>query len=61
MSEKITARVTEEEKKMAEELANYLHRHGKLEEPTISGAVRASLHYMVGDILKAIEAERYAR
>ena len=61
MSESITVRVTSEEKNMAERLAKYLVEVGKLEEATISGAVRMSLRFTVGEILKAIEAERYAR
>ena len=61
MSESITVRVTPEEKSMAEKLANYFFKVGKVEDPTISNAVRMSLRFTVGEILKAIEAERYAR
>ena len=61
MSEKIGLRVTLEEKDMAEKLANYLYKVGKIEEPTISNAMRMSLRFTVGEILKAVEAERYGR
>lgn len=46
---------------MAEKLANYLYKVGKIEEPTISNAMRMSLRFTVGEILKAVEAERYGR
>ena len=61
MSESITVRVTPEEKEMAEKLAKYLVKVGKLEEPTISSVVRMSIRFTVGEILKAVEAERYGR
>jgi len=55
----INVRVTEEEKEMAEKLANYLYKLGKIKEPTLSEAMRACLHFTVNEILKAIEMERY--
>jgi len=55
----ITVRVSEEEKELAEKLANYLHKLGKIKEPTISEAIRVCLHFTVNEILKAIEMERY--
>jgi len=57
----INVRFTEEEKEMAEKLAKYLHKLGKVQEPNLSEAIRASLHFTVNEILKAIEAERYAK
>jgi len=61
LSTNINVRVTPEEKDMAEKLARYLHAQGKIEKPTISDAMRAALYFMVGELLKAIEAERYSR
>ena len=61
MSESITVRVTMDEKNMAEKLAGYLFKAGKVDEPTISNAVRLSIRFTVGEILKAIEVERYGR
>lgn len=55
----INVRVTEEEKELAEKLAKYLHKVGKIQEPTLSEAMRACLYFTVNEILKAIEAERY--
>jgi len=46
---------------MLEKLANYLHKLGKIESPTLSDALRVCLHFTVNEILKAIEAERYAK
>ena len=59
MPTSINVRVTENEKDMAEKLANYLHGLGKIEKPTLSDAMRASLHFTVNELLKAIEIERY--
>lgn len=59
MSENISIRVTSAEKEMAQKLANYLHLKGSVEKPTISDAIRVSLHFMVGEITKYTEAERY--
>ncbi|MEM0261765.1 MAG: hypothetical protein QXN17_03825 [Nitrososphaerota archaeon] len=56
----ISIRVTEEEKKVIEILAQYLYKQGKIREPTIGDTMRACLYFMVNEILKAIEAERYA-
>jgi len=58
-TEQVTIRVTPAEKLGAQKLANYLHKQKKLDEPTIAGAFRVSLHYTVNEILKSIEAERY--
>ncbi|MBW2671887.1 MAG: hypothetical protein JRD89_00560 [Deltaproteobacteria bacterium] len=60
MTVKVTIRLKEEEKEMAEKLAHYLFKLGKVNEPTISEAFRLSLHFTVNEILKSIEAERYA-
>jgi len=59
MSSSINVRVTNEEKDMAENLANYLFKVGKIEKATMSDAMRVSLHFTVNEILKDIEAERY--
>lgn len=59
MSESINVRVTSEEKDMAEKLANYLFKLGKIEKPTLSDAMRVSLRFTVNELLKAIETERY--
>jgi len=59
VSESINVRVTGEEKEMAEKLANYLFKLGKIEKPTLSDAMRVSLRFTVNELLKAIETERY--
>ena len=59
MSSSINVRVTNEEKDMAEKLAHYLVKVGKIENPTLSDAMRVSLHFTVNEILKAVEKERY--
>ncbi|MEM4810741.1 MAG: hypothetical protein QXS92_02385 [Thermofilum sp.] len=56
----ITVKVTEEERELLEKLANYLHKVGKIREPSISEAVRACIYFTVNEILKAIEVERYS-
>jgi len=58
-TEKISIRMTSEERMMAESLAKYLKRAGNIEEATISSALRLCLHYTVTEILKAIERRRY--
>ncbi len=55
----ISVRVTDEEKELIESLAKYLHKLGRIKEPTISEAMRACLHFTVNELLKAIETERY--
>lgn len=59
MSTSINVRVSDEEKEMAEKLAEYLFKVGKIEKATLSDAMRVSLHFTVNEILKAVEAERY--
>ena len=59
MATSINVRVTDEEKDMAERLASYLFEVGKIEKPTLSDAMRASLRFTVNELLKAIEVERY--
>ena len=44
---------------MGEKLTNYLFKLEKIEKPTLSDAMRASLHFTVNQILKAMEVERY--
>lgn len=53
-------RVTDEEKNLAEKLAVYLHKVGKIEKPTMSDAMRLCLKFTVGEVFKGIEAERYS-
>lgn len=59
-AEQITVRMTPAEKQAAEKLGRYLHLHGKLDEPSIAGAMRVALRFTVNQIAKSIEAERYA-
>ena len=51
--------MSDEEKEMAEKLAEYLFKVGKIEKATLSDAMRVSLHFTVNELLKAVEAERY--
>jgi len=51
--------VTAREKEMATKLAEYLHKAGKITKPSLSDALRMTLHFTVNEILKAIEVERY--
>lgn len=60
-TEKISIRMTSEERRMAESLARFLKQSGKLEEATISGALRVSLLFTVSEILKDIERRRYSK
>lgn len=57
---RVQVRLTEEEKELVEKLAVYLHKLGKIREPSMSEAIRACIYFTVNEILKAIEAERYA-
>ena len=57
----INVRVTNEEKDMAQKLADYLFKVGKIQSPTLSDAMRQSLHFTVNQLLKAVETERYGR
>lgn len=59
MPTSINVRVTDKEKAMAESLASYLFKVGKIENPTLSEAIRASLRFTVNELLKAVEVERY--
>jgi len=56
----VSTRLTQEERDLLEALAKYLYRLGKIREPSASEALRACLHFTVNELLKAIEAERYA-
>jgi hypothetical protein len=56
----ISFRVTEEEYELAVKLAYYLHKIGKIDAPNVGDAMRVCLYFTVNEILKAIEAERYA-
>ncbi len=58
MSERISVRVTVEEKEMADKLANYLYTKGKIQENNVSEAVRLSIRFLTQELLKNIEAER---
>lgn len=58
-AEQVTVRLTKAEKDTAEELGKYLFKVGKLDAPSIAGALRLSLRYMVNEIAKSIERERY--
>lgn len=60
MSVVVSTRLSEEERELLEVLAKYLHKVGKIGEPTLSEALRACLHFTVNELLKAIEVERYA-
>ncbi len=55
----VYVRLTPEEREMLERLVNYLHKHRKIESPTLSDALRVCLYFTVGEIIKAVEAERY--
>ena len=61
MSTSINVRMTNEEKDMAQKLADYLFKVGKIENPTLSDAMRQSLYFTVNQLLKAVETERYGR
>lgn len=58
--EQVTIRLTKAEKDTAEELSKYLHEEGKLDEASIAGAFRLALRYMVNELAKSFERERYA-
>lgn len=58
-TEQVTIRVTHAEKVGAEKLANYLHKVGKLKEPSIAAAFRLAMRFTINELLKSIEAERY--
>ena len=60
-TEKVSIRLTVEEKRLAEKLARFLKSAGKIEEATISSALRVSLIFTVTEILKDIERRRYSR
>lgn len=59
MSTNINVRVTEKEKKLAEKVAKLLFLYGKIENETISDAMRQCLRFAAGELFKGIEAERY--
>jgi len=58
MVEQITVRMTEAEKKKADALGKFLYVHGKLDEPSVAGALRAALNFTVNEIAKDVEARR---
>lgn len=58
-TEQVTVRMTDAEKKTAEKLGQYLFKVGKLDEPSVAGAVRVALRFTTNEILKSVEAERY--
>jgi hypothetical protein len=51
--------VTAREKETAARLAQLLYKEGKMTRPSLSDALRMTLHFTVNEILKAIEVERY--
>jgi len=57
--EEIKVRLTAEEKDAIKKLAKYLHAAGKIDEPSISNAVRLSFRFTLNEVLKSLEAERY--
>lgn len=57
--EQISVRMTIAERVNAEKLAAYLFKVGKLDEPTIAGAIRAALRFITNEITKSVERERY--
>jgi hypothetical protein len=50
--EQITVRMTEAEKNLAAKLGVYLYRYGKLDEPSVAGALRMALRFTVQELLK---------
>ncbi|MEM1820357.1 MAG: hypothetical protein QXU64_02065 [Thermofilaceae archaeon] len=54
----VSVKLTEKERRMLELLAQYLYKLGKIDQPTISNALRACLYFTINEILKAIERER---
>lgn len=56
----VSVRLSQEEKELLEALAEYLYKLGKIEKQSTSDALRACLYFTVNEILKAIEAEKYA-
>ncbi|MEM4020260.1 MAG: hypothetical protein QXG57_08550 [Thermofilaceae archaeon] len=60
MSVVVSTRLSQEEKELLDALAEYLHKLGKIKEPSASEALRACLYFTVNELLKAIEAEKYA-
>lgn len=58
-TEQVTVRMTVSERETAEKLGQYLHKAGKLDEPSVAGALRVALRFTVNEILKSVEAERY--
>lgn len=60
MSEVVSVRVSAEEKELAEKLGLYLHKLGKIDQPSVSSVLRLALRFTANEIIKAIEAERYS-
>jgi len=56
--EQITVRVTAAEKEKASALGNFLYAHGKLDEPSVAGALRVALNFTVNELAKDVEARR---
>jgi len=56
--EKVSVRMTPEERETLEALAGYLHKLGKIRKGSKSEALRLCLRFTVNEVLKTIEAER---
>lgn len=56
--EQVTVRMTEAEKEAASKLGVLLYEHGKLDEPSVAGALRAALRFTINEYLKEMEAKR---
>ncbi|MEM4667377.1 MAG: hypothetical protein QW498_08770 [Thermofilum sp.] len=54
----VSTRLTEKEKRMLEILAQYLYRLGKIDQPTVSDALRACFYFTMNEVLKMIERDR---
>lgn len=56
--EQVTVRMTEAEKKKASALGKFLYERGKLDEPSVAGALRIALNFLFDECVKAVEVKR---
>lgn len=50
--EQVTVRMTGAEKILTEKLGQYLFKVGKLDEPSVAGALRVAVRFMAAELLK---------
>ncbi len=57
----VSVRMSDRERLILEKLTQYLYKAGKIQDPSMSEAMRLCLYFTAQEVGKAIEAERYGQ